>query len=144
MSRVKSKQLFGVLSTSITGSLSVSGSITSSDVIYAITFSGSGAGLTNIPSSAIIGGAGGSSQWTLNGTTLFTSQSYDVQVTGSLTVIGNTSDVFVVNSNSVTQNLFKVTSDGIVQLFVHAAAPTSSANYGQMYFTSSSLYLGLL
>ena len=144
MSRVKLKQLFGVLSTSITGSLNVSGSITSTDVIYATTFSGSGAGLTNIPSSAIVGGIGGATQWTLNGTTLFTSQSYDVRVTGSMTVIGNTSDVFVVNNNTDIQNLFKVTSDGIVQLFVHAAAPTSSANYGQMYFTSSSLYLGLL
>lgn len=144
MSRVKLKQLFGVLSTSITGSLYVSGSITSTDVIYATTFSGSGAGLTNIPSSAIVGGIGGATQWTLNGTTLFTSQSYDVRVTGSMTVIGNTSDVFVVNNNTDIQNLFKVTSDGIVQLFVHAAAPTSSANYGQMYFTSSSLYLGLL
>ena len=144
MSRVKLKQLFGVLSTSITGSLNVSGSITSTDVIYATTFSGSGAGLTNIPSSAIVGGIGSATQWTLNGTTLFTSQSYNVQVTGSMTVIGNTSNVFVVNNSTDIQNLFKVTSDGIVQLFVHAAAPTSSANYGQMYFTSSSLYLGLL
>lgn len=138
MAIVKSKQLFGVLSTSITGSLSVSGSI------FATTFSGSGAGLTNIPSSAIVGGVGGTSQWTLNGTTLFTSQSYDVQVTGSLTVTGTTSNIFVVNSNTEIQNLFKVTSDGIAQLFVHALAPTSSANYGQLYFTSSSLYLGLL
>ena len=145
MSRVKLKQLFGVLSTSITGSLNVSGSITSTDVIYATTFSGSGAGLTNIPSSAIVGGIGSATQWTLNGTTLFTSQSYNVQVTGSMTVIGNTSDVFVVNNNNTDiQNLFKVTSDGIVQLFVHNSAPTSSANYGQLYFTSSSLYLGLL
>lgn len=144
MSRVKLKQLFGVLSTSITGSLNVSGSITSTDVIYATTFSGSGAGLTNIPSSAIVGGVGGATQWTLNGTTLFTSQSYDVQVTGSMTVIGNTLDIFIVNNNTDSQNLFKVTSDGIVQLFVHELAPTSSANYGQLYFTSSSLYLGLL
>jgi len=138
MAIVKSKQLFGVLSTSISGSLSVSGSIS------AIIFSGSGAGLTNIPGSAIVGGVGGTSQWTLNGTTLFTSQSYDVQVTGSLTVIGTTSNVFVVNNNTDIQNLFKVTSDGIAQLFVHTLPPTSSANYGQMYFTSSSLYLGLL
>ena len=138
MAIVKSKQLFGVLSNSITGSLSVSGSIS------AIIFSGSGAGLTNIPGSAIVGGVGGTSQWTLNGTTLFTSQSYDVQVTGSLTVIGNTSNVFVVNNNTDIQNLFKVTSDGIAQLFVHTLPPTSSANYGQLYFTSSSLYLGLL
>lgn len=138
MAIVKSKQLFGVLSNSITGSLSVSGSIS------AIIFSGSGAGLTNIPGSAIVGGVGGTSQWTLNGTTLFTSQSYDVQVTGSLTIIGNTSNVFVVNNNTDIQNLFKITSDGIAQLFVHALAPTSSANYGQLYFTSSSLYLGLL
>jgi hypothetical protein len=144
MSRVKLKQLFGVLSTSITGSLNVSGSITSTDVIYATTFSGSGAGLTNIPSSAIVGGIGNATQWTLNGTTLFTSQSYDVRVTGSMTVIGNTSNVLVVNNSTDIQNLFKVTSDGIVQLFVHDSAPTSSANYGQMYFTSSSLYLGLL
>ena len=141
MAIVKSKKLFGVLSTSITGSLSVSGSITSSDVIFASTFSGSGAGLTNIPGSSIVGGT---SQWTLNGTTLFTSQSYDVQVTGSLTIIGNTSNVFVVNNNTDIQNLFKVTSDGIAQLFVHTLPPTSSANYGQLYFTSSSLYLGLL
>jgi hypothetical protein len=138
MAIVKSKQLFGVLSNSITGSLSVSGSIS------AIIFSGSGAGLTNIPGSAIVGGVGGTSQWTLNGTTLFTSQSYDVQVTGSLTVTGNTSNIFVVNSNTEIQNLFKVTSDGIAQLFVHTLPPTSSANYGQLYFTSSSLYLGLL
>jgi len=138
MAIVKSKQLFGVLSNSITGSLSVSGSI------FATTFSGSGAGLTNIPGSAIIGGVGGTSQWTLNGTTLFTSQSYDVQVTGSLTVTGTTSNAFIVNNNTDIQNLFKVTSDGIAQLFVHALAPTSSANYGQIYFTSSSLYLGLL
>ena len=144
MSRVKLKQLFGVLSTSITGSLNVSGSITSTDVIYATTFSGSGAGLTNIPSSAIVGGTGNATQWTLNGTTLFTSQSYNVRVTGSMTVIGNTSNVLVVNNSTDIQNLFKVTSDGIVQLFVHDSAPTSSANYGQMYFTSSSLYLGLL
>ena len=138
MAIVKSKQLFGVLSNSITGSLSVSGSVS------AIIFSGSGAGLTNIPGSAIVGGVGGTSQWTLNGTTLFTSQSYDVQVTGSLTVIGTTSNVFVVNNNTDIQNLFKVTSDGIAQLFVHTLPPTSSANYGQLYFTSSSLYLGLL
>lgn len=138
MAIVKSKQLFGVLSTSISGSLSVSGSIS------AIIFSGSGAGLTNIPGSAIVGGVGGTSQWTLNGTTLFTSQSYDVQVTGSLTVIGTTSNVLVVNNNTDIQNLFKVTSDGIAQLFVHTLPPTSSANYGQLYFTSSSLYLGLL
>ena len=138
MAVVKSKQLFGVLSNSISGSLSASGSIS------ATIFIGSGAGLTNIPGSAIVGGVGGTSQWTLNGTTLFTSQSYDVQVTGSLTVIGTTSNVFVVNNNIDTQNLFKLTSDGIAQLFVHAQAPTSSANYGQLYFTSSSLYLGLL
>jgi len=138
MAIVKSKQLFGVLSTSISGSLSVSGSIS------ATTFSGSGAGLTNIPGSAIVGGVGGTSQWTLNGTTLFTSQSYDVQITGSLTVIGTTSNVLVVNNNTDIQNLFKVTSDGIAQSFVHTLPPTSSANYGQLYFTSSSLYLGLL
>ena len=138
MAVVKSKQLFGVLSNSISGSLSASGSIS------ATIFIGSGAGLTNIPGSAIVGGVGGTSQWTLNGTTLFTSQSYDVQVTGSLTVIGTTSNVFVVNNNTDIQNLFKVTSDGIAQLFVHTLPPTSSANYGQLYFTSSSLYLGLL
>lgn len=142
MSKVKNKQLFGVLSTSITGSLSVSGSITSQDVIYAVTFSGSGAGLTGIPSSAI---TGGTSQWTLNGTTLFTSQSYNTQITGSLNIFGieNNSNVFVVKNFNETQNLLAVKSSGILQLYVNELNPTSSAEHGQLYFTSSSLFLGI-
>jgi hypothetical protein len=82
-------------------------------------------------------------QWTLNGTTLFTSQSYNTQITGSLTVFGNSPEVFIVKNHNETQNLLTVKSSGIVQLYVNELNPTSSAEYGQLYFTSSSLFLGI-
>ena len=59
-------------------------------------------------------------------------------------VIGdNASDVFVVKNMNGSQDLFKVTSTGITQFYVHNTAPTLSADYGQLYFTSSSFYVGL-
>ena len=144
MAVVKSKQLFGVLVNPFTGSLIVSNSLNVIGTSSATVFSGSGALLTNIPGSAIVGGIGNASQWTLSGNTLFTSQSYLTQITGSLNVIGdNVSDVFVVKNMSGTQDLFKVKSTGITQFYVHTSEPTLSADYGQLYFTSSSFYVGL-
>ena len=144
MGVVKSKQLFGVLVNPFTGSLIVSNSLNVIGTSSATVFSGSGALLTGIPGSAIVGGVGGSSQWTLSGTTLFTSQSYTTQITGSLTVIGDSvSDLFVVKNMNGSQDLFKVKSTGIAQFYVHNNEPTLSADYGQLYFTSSSFYVGL-
>ena len=72
MAVVKSKQLFGVLKNPFTGSFIVTGSMDVIGTSSATVFSGSGALLTGIPGSAIVGGVGGSSQWILSGSTLFT------------------------------------------------------------------------
>jgi hypothetical protein len=111
----------------------ISGSVASA--IYAVT-----------ASYALNGGSGGvasPSFWLVNGSTLYTSQSYSVQVTGSLTVAGTGSDIFLVKNSSTLEEYFKVTSNGITQFFVHTSEPTLSADYGQVYFTTNSLYLGL-
>jgi hypothetical protein len=142
MGVVRVEQLFGVLSTAATGSQSFSGSITSEGVITSAEgFSGSGAFLTNIPVSAIDGNI--STQWVLSGNVNYTSGSYQTIITGSLEVLGDVSDVFIVKHVDETQDLLKVMSSGITQFYVHSTAPTASAGYGQMYFTSQSLYLGL-
>lgn len=150
MARVRPEQLFGILNTESTGSQSFSGSLTTTDgtwniapngTITAVVFSGSffgdGSGLTNIT------GLDTNSPWIVSGGTLYTSQSYSIQATGSLTVLGDVADVFIVKSISDTQDLFKVTNDGITQFYVHATDPVFTAELGQMYFTSQSVFLGL-
>lgn len=150
MARVRPEQLFGILNTESTGSQAFSGSLTTTNgtwniapdgTITAVTFSGSffgdGSGLTNIT------GLDTSNPWIVTGGNLYTSQSFSIQATGSMTVIGDVTDVFIVKSISDTQNLFKVTNDGITQFYVHATDPTSTAELGQMYFTSQSVFLGL-
>lgn len=83
------------------------------------------------------------SPWLITGTTLYTSQSFSVQVTGSLLINGNVPDVFIIKSTTDAQNLLKVSSSGVVQMYVHNSDPSGNAELGQMYFTSSSLFLGL-
>jgi hypothetical protein len=145
MAVIKNKQLFGVLVNPFTGSLIVSNSLNVIGTSSANVFSGSGALLTGIPSTAIVGGIGAATQWTLSGSVLFTSQSYTTQTTGSLFVIGDkVSNVFVVKNMNSVQDLFKIVSTGIAQFYVHSNEPTLSADYGQLYFTSSSFYVGLI
>jgi len=144
MAIVKSKQLFGVLKNPFTGSFIISSSLNVIGTSSATVFSGSGALLTDIPASSIIGTVAASTQWILSSNTLFTSQSYATQITGSLTVHGDSvPEVFVVKNLNGPQDLFKVLSTGVTQLYVHNSAPTLSADYGQLYFTSSSFYVGL-
>jgi hypothetical protein len=81
--------------------------------------------------------------WLVSGNTLYTSQSYNVEVTGSLSVAGSGSVIFLVKNSSTLQDYFKVTSTGVSQFFVHNSEPTLSADFGQLYFTTNSLYLGL-
>lgn len=109
----------------------ISGSIASSS--YALTASYAlNAATVNVPNF-----------WLINGTTLYTSQSYNVQITGSLTVDGTDTNLFLVKNSNTSEEFFKVMSNGITQFFVHNTEPTLSADYGQMYFTTNSLYLGL-
>jgi len=141
MGKPRFEQLFGVLSSDTTGPQTISGSLTVNDVLVATEFSGSGAGLTNIPASAIVGNL--ASQWILNNTTLYTSQSYLVSVTGSLTVNSNESSPFIITRYSNGQELFKVSSSGIVQFYVHDSIPTGTVDPGQVYFTTESFYVSL-
>jgi len=142
MGQLRYEQLFGVLSSTATGSQEFSGSLSSEGIIASATgFSGSGAFLTEIPVSALTGNV--STQWVLSGTVNYTSGSYQTEMTGSAIVLGDVNDVFIVKHVGETQDLLKVMSSGITQFYVHATAPTQSADYGQMYFTSQSLYLGL-
>lgn len=144
MGKPRFEQLFGVLSSETTGTQTISGSLTVNDVLVATEFSGSGAGLTNIPASAIVGNLGNlASQWILNNTTLYTSQSYLVSVTGSLTVNSNESSPFIITRYSNGQELFKVSSSGIVQFYVHDSIPTGTVDPGQVYFTTESFYVSL-
>ena len=87
--------------------------------------------------------SGDKSPWLITNNRLYTSQSFNVEVTGSLTVFGNSNDVFIIKSQGAAQNLFKVSSSGVVEMYVNNTEPTSSAELGQMYFTSQSLFLGL-
>lgn len=141
MGKPRFEQLFGVLSSETTGVQTISGSLTVNDVLVANEFSGSGAGLTNIPASAIVGNL--SSQWILSDNTLYTSQSYLVSVTGSLTVNSNESNPFIITKYSNGQELFKVSSSGIVQFYVHDSVPEGIINPGQVYFTTESFYVSL-
>jgi len=81
--------------------------------------------------------------WLVSSNTLYTSQSYNVEVTGSLNVAGSGSVIFLVKNSNTLQDYFKVTSTGVSQFFVHNSEPTLSADFGQLYFTTNSLYLGL-
>ena len=167
MAIVKSKQLFGVLSTSISGSLSVSGSIS------AIIFSGSGVGLTNIPSSAIVGsvasasyaltasfalngGSGGSSFSITNGSVtasvnltdnIFLIQSgtftpFSVTSLGSTVISGSASNLFLIK-NINNQSILSVSQSGIVVFSTQSAALTVTAPNGGIYFTTNNFYVGL-
>tara|TARA_B110000305_G_scaffold134765_1_gene150459 strand:- start:231 stop:1379 length:1149 start_codon:yes stop_codon:yes gene_type:complete len=89
------------------------------------------------------GGAGGDSDW-YDGNTFLTS-SKEVRITGSLLVTHTASnlDFFVVNSGSY--EAFKINSEGITQFFAYADAPTpwATADYGGLYFQSSSVWAAL-
>ena len=108
-----------------------------------ISASAAAAGFGTPGSVIVTAGSGSISPWLISGGTLFTSQSYNTQITGSLTVFGNSPEVFIVKNHNETQNLLTVKSSGIVQLYVNELNPTSSAEYGQLYFTSQSVFVGI-
>ena len=93
--------------------------------------------------STLSSGGNSTSPWLVSGTILYTSQSYNIQTTGSLTINGDVSNVFIVKSINDTQELLKVMSSGITQFYVNVSNPSDPAGYGQLYFTSSSLFIGI-
>ena len=89
------------------------------------------------------GGGGADDDWYIGDT--FLTASKDIRITGSLLVTHTASnlDFFVVNSGSY--DAFKINSEGITQFFAYADAPEpwATANYGGLYFQSSSVWAAL-
>jgi len=89
------------------------------------------------------GGGGADDDWYIGST--FLTASKDIRITGSLLVTHTASnlDFFVVNSGSY--EAFKINSEGITQFFAHADAPIpwATAEYGGLYFQSSSVWAAL-
>jgi hypothetical protein len=117
-------------------------------VISGSVYDGTGSLVTflNITASAASTIAGSSSTtfpWLITNNRLYTSQSFNVEATGSLSVYGTSNNVLIIKNQGATQNLFKVSSSGVVEMYLNNTDPTSSAELGQMYFTSQSLFLGL-
>jgi hypothetical protein len=140
MAQLYNKQLHFPLSGSFTGSFSGS-------------FFGDGAGITNVSASSIVGykdaiAIGEVTASVSLGNTLFLikSGSYDAltvsnQGSTTLNVTGSIPHFFLINSGSRT--IFKVNDQGVTQTKVFAANETPTAQYGGMYFTSQSFFVGL-
>jgi len=92
----------------------------------------------------IQGGGGADDDWYIGDT--FLTASKDVRITGSLLVTHTASnlDFFVITSGS-SYEAFKVNSEGITQFFAHTDAPEpwATAEYGGLYFQSSSVWAAL-
>jgi len=89
------------------------------------------------------GGGGADDDWYIGDT--FLTASKDVRITGSLLVTHTASnlDFFTITSGSYES--FKVNSEGITQFFAYTDAPEpwATAEYGGLYFQSSSVWAAL-
>ena len=142
MALVRSKQLFKPISGSFTGS-----------------FAGDGSGLTGISASVLVGdvwriasGSATASISPVDGLRV----NISTLITGSLTTSGSTflkGTLFITGSNESTllliknyqdEPIFEVRQDGIINIATHSIDPFAvSASAGDIYFTSSSLFVGL-
>jgi len=127
------------------------GSLTGS---FTGSFFGNGAGITNISASSIndlnlFRIATGSISASVNvGPTVFTITSasstlFSLSNSGSLTVnaTGSVPHFFLITSGS--KNVFKINNEGTVENKVFESGYVPAAQYGGIYFTSQSVYVGL-
>ena len=141
MAQFYNKQLHFPLSGSFTGSFSGS-------------FFGNGGGLTNISASSIVGlnlyqiGTGSISASVNVGPTVFTIVSasrtlFSLSNSGSITVnaTGSVPHFFLITSGS--KNVFKINNEGTVENKVFESGYVPIAQYGGIYFTSQSVFVGL-
>ena len=134
MSNIKPKQLYGVPSTLDTGSIFWSGSLVGANGSWSISSDGT------IYATALSGSL--DTGWVKSGSVLTTSDIFTVKISGSFNVSGDATDIFTVTDMSGS-SLFKVSSNGVIAFAVHDADPSGSAELGGMYFTSSSLFIGI-
>jgi hypothetical protein len=141
MAQFYNKQLHFPLSGSFTGSFSGS-------------FFGNGGGLTNVSASSIVGLDlyriyTGSIQAKVDVvSTVFiissgSSTLFSLSNSGSLTVnaTGSVPHFFLITSGS--KNVFKINNEGTVENKVFESGYVPAAQYGGIYFTSQSVYVGL-
>jgi hypothetical protein len=141
MAQFYNKQLHFPLSGSFTGSFSGS-------------FFGNGGGLTNVSASSIVGLDlyriyTGSIQAKVDVvSTVFiissgSSTLFSLSNSGSLTVnaTGSVPHFFLITSGS--KNVFKINNEGTVENKVFESGYVPAAQYGGMYFTSQSVFVGL-
>ena len=141
MAQFYNKQLHFPLSGSFTGSFSGS-------------FFGNGGGITNISASSIVGlnlyqiGTGSISASVNVGPTVFTITSasstlFSLSNSGSVTVnaTGSVPHFFLITSGS--KNVFKINNEGTVENKVFESGYVPAAQYGGIYFTSQSVFVGL-
>jgi hypothetical protein len=141
MAQFYNKQLSFPLSGSFTGSFSGS-------------FFGNGGGLTNVSASSIVGLDlyriyTGSIQAKVDVvSTVFiissgSSTLFSLSNSGSLTVnaTGSVPHFFLITSGS--KNVFKINNEGTVENKVFESGNVPAAQYGGIYFTSQSVYVGL-
>ena len=127
------------------------GSLTGS---FTGSFFGNGAGITNISASSINDlnlfriGTGSISASVNVGPTVFTITSasstlFSLSNSGSITVnaTGSVPHFFLITSGS--KNVFKINNEGTVENKVFENSYVPTAQYGGIYFTSQSIYVGL-
>jgi len=138
MALVNSKQLRKPISGSFTGS-----------------FAGDGSGLTSVIALIAPRIASGSATASISPVDGFV-VNISTLITGSLTVTGsiftrctlfitgsNNNTLFLIKNNS-NQNIFEVKQNGIINVATQSVTPFAiSASAGDIYFTSSSMYVGL-
>ena len=138
MALVNSKQLRKPISGSFTGS-----------------FAGDGSGLTNVVALIAPYIASGSATASISPVDGFV-VNISTLISGSLTVTGsvftkgtlfvtgsNNNTLFLIKNNS-NQNIFEVKQNGIINVATQSVTPFAiSASAGDIYFTSSSMYVGL-
>jgi hypothetical protein len=138
MALVNSKQLRKPISGSFTGS-----------------FAGDGSGLTSVVALIAPRIASGSATASISPVDGFV-VNISTLISGSLTVTGsvftkgtlfitgsNNNTLFLIKNNS-NQNIFEVKQNGIINVATQSVIPFAiSASAGDIYFTSSSMYIGL-
>ena len=63
-------------------------------------------------------------------------------ITGSLEIVSNINDIFLIKNNS-NQPILTVSQSGVIVVATQSQDPTGAAPNGAMYFTSASFFIGL-
>jgi hypothetical protein len=61
---------------------------------------------------------------------------------GTIVIKSNAQEIIQIKNDN-DDNVMKITQDKIINFITHSYEPTNTASYGDIWFTSSSLYLGL-